>query len=190
LELLHYELADHQTPITRGEALLERLRGSDQTAAVEMMRLAASNPEDHALFVDVLPMMSEQDVRIAVRADPAAAEETITILRGHRDGDWGRRNFDYANTVIRWMLRVAQEAIAIGDHDLLEAAVECLFSWDADWDRWHVQREIRSWLRSLSGEAARVAGRGLRAEKDAAAHFASLAEETNIDNAVRAAVAG
>ncbi|BCB74503.1 hypothetical protein GCM10022251_74250 [Phytohabitans flavus] len=79
-------------------------------------------------------------------------------------------------------------AAANGDLDLLEEAAEVLLAWDAHWDRWQPQREIRAWMATLHGEPAAVVARLLRRNPDAARHFTELNENRRVDERIRRAV--
>jgi Protein kinase domain len=190
VEILDRELSDPPaSTVSKGRALLERMQTKGADSAGALLKLAADSPGEHSLLIDILPKMSEADVAAAVHARPRDAELVVTALLDHIEGDWGPRSFDWANSVIRWALRVARAAVVLRDVALLEAAVDALFGWDAVWDRWPVQNEMRSWMRTLTVEDARIVASSLRNHRDAARHFASLADEPLVDARIQAAVA-
>ena len=188
MEVLDRELADPvESSFSKGSTLLDQLR-SDDASADALLKLALDNPADYDLHIDILPQMSEADVTSAVRANPDHAREVAISYLTHVEGDWSSRSFDWANAVIRWLLRVARTAVGLGEVAVLEAATESLLEWDAIWDRWNVQKEIRAWMRGLAGEPARVVASLLRIHGASARHFESLADDLRVDSRIRSAV--
>jgi hypothetical protein len=91
--------------------------------------------------------------------------------------------------LITWLLVVAYHAEAIQEWDLLEDCADTILFWD-QWDRWRVQRDIRSWLAARSGHAAAVIAAVLRRHPDVRAHFEELASDRHVDRRIRQALSG
>jgi len=189
LALLASELDEPpEVPANAGEALLAELRGGDSSALHRLCALAARNPQDYDLYIDVLPQLTDDEVIEAVRRDRPATLEVAEAMARHVGGDWQYRDFKWANAVIRLPWRIARRAAADQDWELLESAFETVAQWDELWDQWDVQKAIRSWLRDLKGDAARITARILQVHPDSAPHFADLADDRRVDQRLRAAV--
>ena len=191
VELMHGELAEPPPPdgISKAIQLLERAKAhGDSAARDELINLALREPSSYELYIDVLPKLSQADVAAAVSTNQVDVGQLVAAYRSHLEGDWGTRNFDWANDVIRFIFYFAATASAGAHWALLEASVEVLLKWDAAWDRWGAQRSIRPWLASLRGEAARIVAGALRQHPDAAAHFSEVADERGADPRIVAAL--
>jgi hypothetical protein len=65
-------------------------------------------------------------------------------------------SFGDAASIIARLHWIQARAAEIGDLDLLHDAADAVLTWDASWDQWTPQRQIRSWLALLSGAEAGV----------------------------------
>lgn len=144
------------------EDMVRRVK-SDEVALIDVAKaldLARRVPNERMLF-DVLPRLDQSALHEAIVADRDAGYEVVRTY-GSGDLEWGRRSFEYANTVVMQVVTFAEAAAQIGDMPLLQAAADAVFYLDADWDRWRARNRIRRWLRSLSGEAAALVANRLR----------------------------
>lgn len=173
-------------PAEVGADLVARAQGGDVAAADELFDLADRHPEDYDVHIDMLPQLSRDAVRSAVRRDFDRAARIAARLAHHLNGDWRGRDFKWADEVIMYLLRVVKTAEDSANWDLLDIAVDAMFDWDDHWDQWTPQRHIRTWLRSIEEEAARIAARSLRRHPDSVRHFGGLAEDSGVDRAIRA----
>ncbi len=169
------------------EQLLDRSKRGDTDAATELLRLAAANPEDDDLHIDVLPALPREVARGAVRSEPRAAVAVVDTLRTF-DGDWGYRDFKWADEVIKFLHEVAVAAAQLPDLPLLESACDALFEWDGAWDQWSPQPAIRKWLTGLSGESARSVAAALRRHPDSARHFEDVGDDRKANESIRASI--
>jgi len=195
LTMIRDELGEPPVPAAhRGEEILIELdelsrspgtgRGAEVRRLIaELLRVSVANPSDEILL-DVLPRLTEAQVDATVRVDGGAVREVVTAYRTHAP-DFGRRDFNWANEVIRLFLRIARAAAQRGDLDLFEEATDLMFDWDNDWDRWKVQSEINRWLKTLQGDHARSVARILRRFPDSCRHFEELGDDRSVDLRIR-----
>ena len=191
LVLIREELAAAPAPrgIQKAIELVERLEAdNDISARTELVAVAVREPEAYDVYIDVLPRLPSAHIDEIVSSDPAAAREMLAAFRGHLEGEWGRRDFNWANNVILLILRFAAAAANQEKWDLFETSADTLFEWDAAWNRFRAQDSIRPWLARLRGEAARTAARALRGNPRAAGHFAELVDDGRADQRVVAAI--
>ena len=109
-------------------------------------------------------------MREAVRYDPDASQKIVEALVEHIHGD-RRSGFAWVDAVITFAFHIPRLHLSNTLWDLLEAAIETVCRWDESWDQWTPQKSIRTWLATLRGEAARMAGSALRQHPEAAYHF-------------------
>lgn len=177
-------------PVQEAADILDALP-TGSTGADEIDRLfdlAVSNPHDYSLFIDQLPRMSPTQVRMGVRRDPTRAGEVARAMQAHLVGDWDRRSFRWADSVILFLFRICEEAASMEDLGLLDEAAAALFSWDASWNQWPPQGPISQWLTQLRGDVAGVVAGNLRAEPDSAEHFSEVADNPSADVVLRQAI--
>lgn len=187
LALMSRELDEPpRSPMSIGEGLLEQARAGRMEALGELFALAGHNPDDVELYIDVLPQLKPDEVVIAIDMAPDAGVDVANALREQVHCDWHYRSFRWADSVIRFALRLAMQGVRIGRVDLVEAGSEALFSWDDSWDQWPPQSDIRSWLRALRGDSARTVAAVLRRYPDSLQHFADIADDRELDSRLRA----
>ncbi len=148
--------------------------------------MAARRLDDIRLYTEVLPAMPWDAVTAAVDADTHQAAEVVRATLGHlRDPDlrWAD-----AERIITWLHRIAVAAGQTNDLGLLEEATNAVLTWDAAWNQWTPQKQIRQWLAQLRGDQAAAAARALREHREAARHFAELADDRRTDKRIRRAV--
>ncbi|MDX3673338.1 serine/threonine protein kinase [Streptomyces europaeiscabiei] len=179
-------------PVVRGETLRDSLEGIGEAvpdAPEQLVALAAAHPDDAALHCDVLLRVSPEALLPALMADPSRAVEIVRamaeLLGTHRPPERGE-----VAAVILWLLAVARHAADAAELHLLEECCNGAFAWDALWDQWRSQDEIRPWLRTLGGDAAASVAGALRDHPNCARHFTSLANDVRVDHRIRSAVSG
>lgn len=173
----------------RGEQLLRAARDGDKDALRQLLHLAARHPADFDLYMDVIVNLSADEIRRAVSIDPATAREVVHAMAELHSGGQVTMEFRDVDRLITWLLVVAYRAEAIEEWDLLEDCADAILFWD-QWDRWQVQRDIRSWLAARSGHAAAVVAAVLRRHPDVRAHFVELASDRRVDRRIRQALSG
>ncbi|WP_052425218.1 serine/threonine-protein kinase [Streptomyces fulvoviolaceus] len=179
-------------PLVHGETLRDSLEGTGEAvpdAPEQLVALAAAHPDDAALYCDVLVRVSPEVLLPALMADPSQAVEIVRampeLLGTHRPPERGE-----VDAVIFWLFAVARHAADAAELHLLEECCNGAFTWDALWDQWRPQDEIRPWLRTLRGDAAASVAGALRDHPDCARHFSSLANDVHVDHRIRSAVSG
>ncbi|WP_406426628.1 protein kinase domain-containing protein [Streptomyces sp. NBC_00147] len=177
-------------PVVRARrlrALLDAADGAAPDVPEQLVALAAAHPDDDALYSDELLHVSSHVLMPALMADTTRAVGVVRAMNeqfcAHRSPERGE-----VDAVIMWCFAVARHAADAGQLHLLEEACSGAFSWDALWDQWRPQDEIRPWLRTLTGDAASSVAGALRAYPDCARHFSSLADDVHVDHRIRSAV--
>ncbi|MET8420668.1 dsDNA nuclease domain-containing protein [Streptomyces sp. NPDC005098] len=174
-------------PVVQAETLRDSLNDGVANAPEELVALAAAHPDDAALYCDVLLKIDAEALISALMADHPRALEIVRampeLLGTHRSTERGE-----VDAVILWLFTVARHAANAAQLDLLEECCNGAFTWDALWNQWTPQDEIRPWLRTLTGDAAGSVAGALRDHPDCARHFSSLANELRVDHRIRLAV--
>jgi len=187
LEIIAQEL-DYQQPDDSDTAGKMRAAADagDETAAAQLFGLAARYPDDIRLYTEVLSGLAPETVRAGVDADTQLAAEIAQAMTSHVH-DPGL-SFDDAARIITTLHWIQVRAAEVADLDLLHEAASAVLTWDASWDQWTPQNQIRSWLARLRGDEAAVVARALRDHPDAARHFAEIAGNRHADERIRRAV--
>jgi hypothetical protein len=95
--------------------------------------------------------------------------------------------WDDAARIITWLHQIQVRAGEADNLGLLEEAAGAALIWDAAWDQWTTQGDIRHWLARLRGDQGAAAARAIR-EHGKASHFADLADDRRADERIRRAV--
>jgi hypothetical protein len=136
----------------RGEVqgLVERAINGEAGIGREAIAAAQANPDDSSLYVDELARLPLADTRLLTQASPVVLAHTAEVMLHHLDSmDWGRRDFNYANTPLRWAFEVLRVLVADGQAGRAEDLAVRFFEMDKQWNRF-VQKPITlNWLRSL-----------------------------------------
>ncbi|WP_329470899.1 serine/threonine protein kinase [Streptomyces sp. NBC_01723] len=190
MSLIEEELAEEPVdPITRAAALIETANKGETGAASALLALLTDHTGDYSLYVEELIRLRVSQAGRILARDSAQAHVIFRALAGHVDGDDTRRvEFGEAATVVTWLCDVASYAANRHHWDVLEDAVDAMCIWDAAWDQWSAQKRVRSWLESLSGEAAAAVASVLRQHEESAHHFSGLAGSRGADLRIRQAV--
>jgi hypothetical protein len=186
LQLIAQEL-DYDQPDSTDTAgqLRAAANEGDAGAAAQLFATSARHPGDVRLYTEVLPAMTRDAVAAAIDADPQQAAEVVRAAVGHvHDSDLG---WDDASRIITWLHHIQVRAAEAGNLGLLEEAANAVLTWDAVWDQWTPQTEIRQWLAKLRGDQAAAVARVIR-EHGMATHFAELADDRRADERIRRAV--
>jgi hypothetical protein len=147
--------------------LLRRATQGDQTAVEELVLLADSQPDEATIHLDYVVMLPTAGLTSVARAEAQALYRVTRNVARHLEESFGRRDFDYLNTSLGWILGVAEAAQVVGNLGLLADTVELLFELDPRWDRWRHRDNVRAWLERLRGPAAETVARALVAAPDA-----------------------
>lgn len=124
--------------------------------------IVRANMDNERLFIDDLAPMDRTAVRGWVDEAPAEAARTaIVMCRTLRTADWGRRNFDYANTPLGWAFAVLQRLVEIQDYDDAEDVGAAFFEVEEHWDRWSQLNATVAWLEKLTDPAGGAMARAI-----------------------------
>lgn len=151
-----------KTPLDRANEIKELVRAGNMDAVRELSEIAISQPREVDVFFDILPLMPHAAVVMLVSE---RADDVQVIVDGIRDSftgaAWGRRSYDHANVVLKWIENVARVAAAQGKLGLLEDASVALFEADAYWERFPQRRRTQDWILTLVGSQADTVARSL-----------------------------
>lgn len=86
----------------------------------------------------------------------------MILLRHLIEDDWGRRQFDYANTPLGWAFTVLRTLLADDHAGLAEDLATEFFRAEQQWDRWPQLNETVRWLKSLPESRGAVMARAIR----------------------------
>jgi serine/threonine protein kinase len=144
-------------------ALLQRAREGESYAALEVCIHALSRTDDHDYLLDEIATLDNVADEL-VRNHPAEALELVKAMDA-AFASFGRRNFDYANTPLRWMHAVARAAVADENFHLLEEVCDVLFPLEVSWNRF-AQRDITAaWLLRITSPAADTVAECIRTHR-------------------------
>lgn len=147
--------------------LLRRASQDDPVAVEELVLLADSQPDEPTIHLDYVVMLPTAGLTAVAGTEPQALYRVTRNVARHLEESFGRRDFDYLNTILGWILGVAQAAEAVGNVGLLADTIELLFELDPRWDRWRHRDNVRTWLERLRGPAAETVARVLVTAPDA-----------------------
>ncbi|MEW2176641.1 protein kinase [Streptomyces sp. NPDC005406] len=179
--------ASLELPAVRAQRLLAKanMKGSGQRPADELLDLAAANPTDAHLYLEVLSELNSPGP--ALRRDPLRAAAVLQAMGSHRHADpWP--SFATIDRVMLWLLEAARAIGNTGDPGLLSEATTALCSWDEVHDQWTPQGATTKWLRTLRGTAAAEVAGVLRRFPTSARHYRELTGEMGVDLAVRSSI--
>lgn len=147
-------------------AVADLVQQARQGAAAEVGRilaLARQHPDDGQLYLDELAQMPLDALAAHAAAEPAeTAEAATTMLRHLVEDDWGRREFDYANTPLRWAFTVLRTLLTNGHAGLAEDLGTEFFRADKEWNRFSQLNVTVRWLKSLPEPLGVVIARAIR----------------------------
>jgi serine/threonine protein kinase len=158
------ELTSEPPTSARGQvqSLLETA-GTNSESAVEALNIAIRHPEDDEIWIDEIARMPLDAVRELTRRTPeVAADAAATMLRHTDFQTWGHRDFNYANTPLRWAHEVLRVLTEEGQLGLAEDLAAIAFGREEGWDRWAQKRVTVDWLRSLEEPEGVVIRRAIR----------------------------
>jgi serine/threonine protein kinase len=153
-------------------------RAIDEGVAVEgeVMQIAADHEDDADLYLDEVARLPVDQVERFTHDDPTAAAAVATTMLEHLGGDWGHRDFNYANVPLGWVHEVVKTLLEDGEHGLAEDLAVLFFQVEAEWNRFKQKDITYRWLRNLAEPEGRVVARALR-RAGTHAFYASLADE-------------
>ncbi|AJC56982.1 serine/threonine-protein kinase [Streptomyces sp. 769] len=190
LDLIDREFSEPQEPaIARAEALLDAANSGESGTTDAFLEIIASNPDDYGLYLSVLPRLQP---KLAVPSMSRNSRQAIALLRAlakHVDGDGTNLvQFGEASRAVTWLHGIAISVADSDEWDLLDESIRAMCEWDGNWDQWSPQNAIRPWLRTLSGDVARIVAPALRDHPDSARHFSELADDRAVDLGIRQAI--
>ncbi|MFF2618323.1 protein kinase [Kitasatospora sp. NPDC058046] len=189
LALVEREMAASQElPTVRAQRLLAEAnmkRGNGPGAADELLDLAAANPTDTYLYLEVLSELEQPGP--ALLRNPRRAATVLQAMGTHRHADpWP--SFATMDRVMLWLLEAARTAGNAGELELLAEAATALCSWDEAQNQWTPQGATLRWLRTLRGTMATEVAGVLRRFPASARHYRDLTGEMGVDLAIRSAI--
>lgn len=148
-------------------------KGADKTMLIEAVDLANRDVKDRDLWWDTICDLTTEELKIILASSEKRFKE---LLRGMESSltksDWYGRDFDHANELIYFFQKCAMVCVAQNNIPLLTECCTIWFPLDIKWDRWRQADRSRSFIMTLSGQAAEVVARILRATPGAPAYFA------------------
>lgn len=188
LDLIRMELDhDHPDGSDPAQHLLVAAGQGDDNAASELFSLAVRQDHDLAFYSDVMARLSVHAIRRGAASDPARTTEIVRALHQHLN-ESSQLNYADAARIITFLHHIQVWAAGSRQLDLLQDTAETLLAWDERWNQWTPQKQIRTWMATLTGEAAGVIAGALRREPGAARHFEEILEHRGVDERIRRAV--
>ncbi|MEV0712734.1 serine/threonine-protein kinase [Nocardia aurea] len=137
--------------------------GAGPAALSEIRPLVRQNMHDDKLFIDELANVREATLKAWTKVDPSeAADVAICMSRFLLSADWGKRSFDYANTVLGFSFSIVTQLVTAREFDLAEDVATAFFEAEAQWDRYSQLGRTRPWLESLTGKGGQAIARAIR----------------------------
>jgi serine/threonine-protein kinase len=149
-------------------------------SAREALRIAQTHPDDDEIWLDEIARIPLDTVRQVTYDEPDIAfAAATTLLRNTNWEVWGHRDFNYANTPLRWAHEVLRVLLNDGHTAWAEDLASNSFEREADMDRWVQQRITIDWARSLEEPEGRVIRNAIRRSRTRD-YFASAFESGRI----------
>jgi serine/threonine-protein kinase len=171
------ELTSEPTTSSRGaiQEILERTPLPLEDAA-DALRLALRHPDDTDIWIDEIARMPLETVRSLARTDPGLAVESAEMVLRHTEWSvWGHRDFNYANTPLRWVHEVLTVILRDGHEGLAEDLATKSFEREMDMDRWTQQGVTVRWMRTLEEPEGRIIRRAIMRSRTRD-YYAAVAE--------------
>jgi len=129
----------------------------------QILALARQYPDDGQLYLDELARLPREALAgHASSAPEETAEVAMIMLRHLTEDDWGRREFDYANTPLGWAFTVLRTLLANDRAGLAEDLATEFFKAEQQWDRYSQLNITVRWLKSLPESRGAVMARAIR----------------------------
>ena len=136
----------------------DQVQQARQGAAVDVAQiflLARQYPDDGQLYLDELALLPSDQLAAYTSSVPVEAAEAATIMLRHLvEDDWGRRQFDYANTPLGWAFTVLRTLLANGEEGLAEDLGTEFFRADKKWNRYSQLNMTVHWLSRSPNDTA------------------------------------
>ncbi len=159
LELLEAPTA---SPSAQMAALVANARDHDDAETDALFDLARRHPDDASLHIDALATLPRSQVRAYAQAEPEDAAMIATTMLEHlKEMNWGRRDFNYANTPLGWVHTVLKTLVQNGPAGTAEDLATAFFRVEAHWNRFDQKAKTVAWLRDLTGSRAALVARAL-----------------------------
>lgn len=186
-ELLAEVREEAPIPSLGAPELAKRALAGDSAASLALAQLGLDDRDNAELFLDYVRCA---DAGSVVTKSSEDASALVSSMLHHVTHEWGRRSFNDANPVLRWILQVAQAAEGRNVQGLLEDSARALFEGEAHWERYDQRRLTREWLVRLRGTSAQTVARALRAAPSASSWYLQEGwTPTSADSAIRGALA-
>jgi serine/threonine protein kinase len=165
--------------------LLKRARDGDEIALSRAVDFALENAGDREIYMDHICYLGKNQLETLVENSSDKLVLLVRHMATHMQGDWRGVKFDHANTLINWMQRAAEAAVAKSRFNVLSDVCEIWFPEEVRHDRWSQLKKSRNFLRTLHGEAAQTVARVLRATDGAAEYYRGEESWLNAAPAIR-----
>ncbi len=121
--------------------LVERAISDGVPVEGEVMHIAAAHDDDAALYLDEVARLPMDQVARFTHDDPIAAAAAAISMLEHLGGDWGHRDFNYANVPLGWAHEVLKVLLEDGEDGLAEDLAVLFFQVEKEWYRFR-QKDI------------------------------------------------
>ena len=143
--------------------LVQQARQGAAADVGRILALARQHPDDGQLYLDELAQLPLDTLAAHASSAPAETAEAATIMLRHLvEDDWGRREFNYANTPLGWTFTVLRTLLANGHAGLAEDLGTEFFRADEQWYRYSQLNMTVHWLKSLPEPLGVVMARAIR----------------------------
>jgi eukaryotic-like serine/threonine-protein kinase len=143
--------------------MISQIRAGRAADVGGMFALARQHPSNESLYLDELAGMPSGPLAAYTRSAPQEAAEVATTMMRHLiEGDWGRRDFNYANTPLGFSFTVLRTLIADGYTGLAEDLAVIFFKADEKWYRFSQVNATVAWLKALPEQHGAVIARAVR----------------------------
>lgn len=125
--------------------------------------VALASIDDSDFVLDDIVRIAHSSAGQFAAVRPEDAAEISKAMAQHLvDGDWGKRNFDFANRHLDWILTVLRSLATNGHLGEFEDVAASYVLAVKMWDRYPHNAELAQWLRTLDGPQASTLARVIR----------------------------
>ncbi len=141
--------------------LVERAISDGTPVADEVMQIAAAHDDDAGLYLDEIARLPVDQVDRFTHGNPIAAAAAAASMLEHLGGDWGHRDFNYANVPLHWAYEVLKTLLEDGKDGLAEDLAVLFFQIEKEWSRFKQKGITYRWLLHLPEPQGRVVARAM-----------------------------